>query len=121
MHPALFAVLKDWAPLVSVDPKEPLFAQKNGKPWTRKMVAKRVRAWGRSAGVLDCHAHRFRHSFATQLLEGGADIRPGAARPRRPVDDGAVHAGLQRAGRGGRDGAEDVPGEGHRTRREPPA
>src|SRR5262249_15808032 len=34
MHPALFALLKDVAPLISTDPKAPLFAQPNGRPWT---------------------------------------------------------------------------------------
>ena len=37
--------------------------------WGQHMVERRVREWGEAAGVDDATAHRFRHTFATNLLE----------------------------------------------------
>jgi len=43
--------------------------------WTETMVERRARQWGRAAGVPRCHPHRFRHTFATRLLESCGDLR----------------------------------------------
>ncbi len=53
-----------------------VFHGPSGKPWTRQMVWKLVARHARSAGLPGrVHPHRLRHSFATHLLAGGADLR----------------------------------------------
>jgi integrase/recombinase XerD len=53
-----------------------VFHGPRGKAWTRQMVWKLVGRYARSAGVPGhVHPHRLRHSFATHLLAGGADLR----------------------------------------------
>lgn len=53
-----------------------LFLNARGNPMTRMAVWKIVQAHARRAGVTgEVHPHTFRHSFATHLLEGGADLR----------------------------------------------
>lgn len=53
-----------------------LFLNSRGGKLSRTAVWGMVARYARSAGITtDVHPHTFRHSFATHLLEGGADLR----------------------------------------------
>jgi integrase/recombinase XerD len=71
----LEAWLRDWRPGFS--PKEDaMFLNRSGKGLSRVGVWKLVKRYARAAGIKrEISPHTFRHSFATHLLEGGADLR----------------------------------------------
>jgi site-specific recombinase XerD len=53
----------------------PLVSYRNGKPLSRSTVERWTQRWGAEAGVPKCIPHRFRHSYATELLEATSDLR----------------------------------------------
>ncbi|MDR0826945.1 MAG: site-specific tyrosine recombinase XerD [Desulfovibrio sp.] len=79
VHPGAVAFLMDyikiWRPLF--DPKVPeLFLNRSGRGLSRVALWKIVQKYALKAGIsVSISPHTFRHSFATHLLEGGADLR----------------------------------------------
>jgi len=75
---ALHAYLETARPAFALD-SEPvtdvLFLSRTGRPLERVAVWQIVKKHAKNAGLSDVHPHTLRHSFATHLLSGGADLR----------------------------------------------
>lgn len=60
----------------SPHPTEELFLSRSGRPLDRVQLWRLVKAYARRAGIDDSISpHSLRHSFATHMLAGGADLR----------------------------------------------
>lgn len=69
---------KECRPLLTLrgDSEDALFLNARGTPMSRMAVWNIVQTNTKKAGIhKEVHPHTFRHSFATHLLEGGADLR----------------------------------------------
>ncbi len=67
--------LRNWRPLFQPAGNH-LFVNRSGQPLSRQFLWKRIKALALEAGIRrSISPHTFRHSFATHLLEGGADLR----------------------------------------------
>ncbi|HEX2096053.1 MAG TPA: tyrosine recombinase, partial [Solirubrobacterales bacterium] len=67
--------LRDVRPELLRGRHEVVFVNRFGDPMTRQGFWKVLRGYARAAGVRDVSPHVLRHSFATHLLEHGADLR----------------------------------------------
>ena len=52
-----------------------VFLNRGGKKLSRQSIWKMIKKYGRKSAISQISPHTFRHSFATHLLEGGADLR----------------------------------------------
>jgi integrase/recombinase XerD len=67
--------LRDWRPAFG-PAEDALFLNRSGRRLSRVALWKAVRKYAALAGIRRAVSpHSFRHSFATHLLEGGADLR----------------------------------------------
>lgn len=70
------AYMKSARPLLVKKPTDILFCSKRGGAMTRQNFFYAVRRYAHDAGILKTISpHMLRHSFATHLLNGGADLR----------------------------------------------
>jgi len=68
--------LEEARPRLQKKPAEAVFLTRRGDPFTRQGVWKMLREYARKAGLgARISPHTLRHSFATHLLERGADLR----------------------------------------------
>ena len=74
---ALHRYLEDARPVLAGPPSgQALFLNRHGGRLSPRAIQQMVRSYALTAGLRDgVHPHTLRHSFATHLLDGGADLR----------------------------------------------
>lgn len=70
------AAVQLWLAQAPASGEQPLFAGRRGAALSRSAIAQGLKRWAAASGLAGrVHPHRFRHAFATHLLEESADLR----------------------------------------------
>lgn len=73
---AVDTYLQNYRCLIESEKQQTLFVTKKGKPIDRISVWRMIKRYGKSAGITkSISPHTLRHSFATHLLDNGAELR----------------------------------------------
>ncbi|MCA9446811.1 MAG: tyrosine-type recombinase/integrase, partial [Candidatus Omnitrophica bacterium] len=73
--PACDAIERQILEMENPKPDTPLFVNRSGKRLTTRSVQRLCKKMGLQLGIGKVTPHTLRHTFATHLLDGGADLR----------------------------------------------
>ena len=68
------SILRNWKQLRN-EPNGPIFLNRSGLRMSSRSIRHHLKKWGIQKGIPDLHPHALRHSFATHMLDHGADLR----------------------------------------------
>jgi integrase len=74
MAPELAPILAGWLTAHPGKGYEPLIHYTDGRPYRVGTIERFTRLWGSQAAVANCTPHRFRHTYATEMLRKGVPL-----------------------------------------------